>query len=139
MYLVSIVIFNEFPLFTSDDNGKLTIEEPLDKSDRFYYFYSHIPLNKDDYVIAQVGSTFAVGKVNCILSDTVTQEDFYAATLCRSEKVKNGYRLIVAKFDLDSLQKQYEFKCMYSRHHHLFCTELLKKSEVFQKVMNRMW
>ena len=121
MQKVDVQLFNEFPEILSSVNGDIKFvfnNKQPNTSGKLYTFYSNDTINIEcepgSVVICQVKNTMAVGVVRAV-SDDVTEEEFLEATIERSEKVKNGYRLILAVVDVETLSVQMRFKHLYEK------------------------
>jgi len=121
MQKVDVQLFNEFPEIFSSANGDVQFvfnNKQPNTSGKLYTFYSNDAMQPEcepgSVVLCQVKNTMAVGVVRAV-SDDVTEEEFFEATIERSEKVKNGYRLILAVVDVETLSVQMRFKHLYEK------------------------
>ena len=122
MQKVDVQLFNSFPEILSNVAGEVSFKfdnyQP-NTSGKLYTFYNNPRengyLEPGDTVICQVKNTMAVGVVRAMCVDDITDREFFIATLKRSEKVRNCYRLILAKVSTETLGMQFKFKHNYER------------------------
>lgn len=117
MQKVNVVLYSAFPEILSNINGVISLDfTKCPTNHKTYTFYSCSDCNgileAGDSVICQTNNTMTLGVVVEVIS-ACSREEFFRASIIRSKKVKNGYRLVLAKIHLVDLTEQLEFKHAY--------------------------
>lgn len=117
MQKVNVVLYSAFPEILSDINGVISFDfEKCPTNHKTYKFYScpeyNGVLEAGDAVICQTNNTMTFGIVVEVIS-TCSREEFFRASIIRSNKVKNGYRLVLARISFVDLMEQLKFKHVY--------------------------
>lgn len=117
MQKVNVVLYSAFPEILSNINGVISFDfEKCPTNHKTYTFYScpecNGVLEAGDAVICQTNNTMTFGIVVEVIS-TCSREEFFRASIIRSKKIKNGYRLVLAKIRLIDLMEQLKFKHDY--------------------------
>lgn len=133
MQKVNVVLYSSFPEILSNIKGAISLDfEKCPTNHKAYTFYScpdcNGMLEVGDAVICQTNNSMTFGVVVEVIS-VCTREDFFRASLVRSLKVKNGYRLVLSRIHMADLIDQLTFKHEYEAN--------VKKLESEQRINER--